>query len=205
MTGRPGSGDIDDRMSQAQVGMRIEDAGDGSPLRLIDRRGKEVHLPQQEELRRRLGVTALPPDPASPSAAVLGPEVPPMRTGVGPDWAEGLVIRSGGRESRLRALAMRHGPPRARVNGLDRYTDVRDGKESEVLVDPATALPVESNVVENGQLVMHASYEYAPYGPQAIVRNRIRFERLTPGGSGERTVAVIELNNVRFTQRGVAK
>ena len=87
--------------------------------------------------------------------------------------------------------------------------DIRDAtvhqRANGALVDPATALPVESNIVEKGQLVMHASYEYAPYGPQSLVRKRIRFERLAPGGEGERTVAVIELNNVHFSQRGRSK
>jgi hypothetical protein len=199
------AGGVNSGTPRAQIGMRIEDPGDGSPIRIIDGSGKERRLPQGKELSRLLGGAALMPVVWSQAAEDVASGLPRVRTGDGDGWIDGFISKTGQRDARIRALESRHGERRDRVGAFDRYVTASPGGESEVLIDRSSGLPVETNVVENGRLVRHSTYEYAPYGSDSLVRNRVRLEHTIPGETGERMFTVMELTNVRVERRGIEK
>lgn len=195
-------GGVNPRGSQAQIGMRIEDPGDGSPIRIVDGLGRAHSLPQGNALSKLLGGSALLPVAWSPTAEDVASGVPRVRPGGETDWIDGLVLKTSQRDARVRALESSRARQPDRAGGLDRYVAVDNGEESEVLVDPSSGLPVETNLVEHGRLVTHATYGYTPYGSDSVVRNSVRLEHTVPGGTGERMFTVMQLTNVRFETRG---
>jgi hypothetical protein len=67
----------------------------------------------------------------------------------------------------------------------------------EWLVTPDTALPVELNRLEDGVLVEHHTFEYAPVGDGRLVRARTRSDSALPQGNGTRLVALTALTGIR--------
>jgi hypothetical protein len=200
MSAAPGMEGI--RSKTPHVGMRIEDPGDSSGIRMIDAAGKELRLPQPDRLRGLLGRSDLTPLASPLPAESLAAGTGNDRANPGREWADALVIQSSQYRSRARSLEQLHGKPLDRAKGLDRYVTSDQDSDSEMLVDPESALPVEINIVQHGTLVTHVTHEYAPYGPQHLLRKRIRVERQVPGSRAERTLMVFELDNVRFERHG---
>jgi hypothetical protein len=88
------------------------------------------------------------------------------------------------------------------VRGLDRFVSTRAGEVTEVLSDPAWAVPVEINVTRDGALVSHSRLSYRQDPGAGLVRQRYVTERLISPESGDRAIVDVELDNVRLGRRG---
>ena len=83
------------------------------------------------------------------------------------------------------------------VRALHRYLARRGRVVEEALVAPDTALPLELNRLEDGILVEHHTFEYAPLGEHRLVRVRTRSETALPQGKGARMVSLTTLSDIR--------
>ena len=195
--GPVGDGKVKERPQD--VFARVEDAGDGSPLRVFDASGVPRQVPGAAELAAIADRIGIPKD-RQPKPAGDTPRAGKGRARTNPGIDRIGPLR-GGAASRKRALEAAAGPARGAVRGLDRYMRQRGATVLEQLVDPALGVPVESNAVEGGVLVAHTTYEYQPFGPDRLLRRGTRVERRI-SGSSDRTVVETRLENGRFERRG---
>ncbi|HXH05491.1 MAG TPA: hypothetical protein VNI83_02760, partial [Vicinamibacterales bacterium] len=179
---------------------RVEEEGDGSPLRLFDERGRAVEVPDADASRLAALMRADGLVPAVPPSRAPAGADPPVRPAGAFPWPV-PVERVTDAPARRAALERRFGRPSGRVGAHDRY-ELRTGDALvEVLADPNSALPVEINVAREGQLKSQIRMRYAPTEGGALVRQAVRAERLLEDGRGTRTVTDIELANVRLEPR----
>lgn len=120
----------------------------------------------------------------------------PLGSGGPAQWLDGLIATPATEAQRKRALHDTYGHPVGRVRGLDRFLAHRDGVLHEVLADPASALPVEINTVENGVLASHLVFDYARRPNDTWVRRGIRAEQVVPGHPTHRSRLTVEFRNV---------
>lgn len=147
-------------------------------------------------------------DPAGSGLRVIGsdgqplPGAPPLPAGlVPPELAhgadDGLVTPAGDASTRRSELSRHFGTRTGSVRRLERYLATYGTRVQEVLVSPATALPVEVNVVAGGVLEEHHAFAYEERAHGRLVRTRTRSESRVPGTDHERLVSVTTLANVR--------
>lgn len=196
-----GSASVQERPDAVRV--RIEDAGDGSPIRMFDGNGIERHVPTADELAQIARTIGMPADRLVNLAPKDRPSVSSAKR-VTPDPVESFAPRRTDRVTRQRAFERQHGAANGQVHGLTRYLSQRDGTVTETLVDPGTSLPAERNFVSNGALVSHATYDYSPLGSDRVVRTHSHVERLVPGTT-DREVTDVSVTNVKFEKRGGAR
>ncbi len=148
-------------------------------------------------------------DPAGAGLRLLGrdgqpvPGAPPLPAGLVPPELgqgrhDGLVTPRRERDQRRADLTRQFGTRAGTVRQLERYVDSRGARWQEVLVEPATALPVEVNVVQDGRLDEHHEFSYDEPTPGHLVRTRTRSETRVPGAA-ERLIAVTTLAHVRVS------
>ena len=172
---------------------RIEDDEDGSSPRFYDRRGRRVSAPTG-------GLAAVrPTDIADISPLSRRRTVP--RPGSDSSWVHGLLATPLERSERRAALERSHGRAVGQVRGLDRYLSADGDRVREVLVDPASALAVETNVTRAGTLLSQRTTSYEPAADGTLVKRRVRSERLLSAESGTRAITDIELTSVRLERR----
>jgi hypothetical protein len=159
-------------------------------LRLYNRRGERLRDVTAAD-RRHFG-PANPPQPSTPP----DPRVMSARA-----QTSNLLVTAGHTNERRAELERQFGRPVERVRGLDRYVATRQGDIDEVLVDPATALPVELNTVRRGALASHVQMTHEPTGNGAFVRRWFRAERALPDAD-RRIVTTIDVTNVRIATGG---
>ena len=192
-----GTAPVDDRLLVA----RIEDDEDGSGPRIFTKHGDVLRAPSSPDQllppRPDGDPARLPPPPASKAANGQRPHATQSVS----QWIESHFIKRNGHDARRQAFQRRHGPPSGQVRGLDRYVTTHGDRTDETLVDRQLQVPVEANVVRQGQLVSHRTMSYAPAGGDYVVRRSIRTERLVSAKTGERAVVEIEFANVRLEQR----
>ena len=130
---------------------------------------------------------------------------PPPAAGAAPaaDDDSTLVVAPGDRPRRLAALVSQYGRPIGSVRSLERYLARRGRVIEEMLVAPDTAVPIELNRLEDGVLVEHHAFEYAPVGDGRLVRVRARSEAALPERQGERLVSLTMLSDIRV--KGAAR
>lgn len=181
---------------------RIEDPGDGTPVRVFNARGVEVRLPSRSDVRALAkGAPGALRGLGLPGAAADGTEQSEPPAAAADDPVRALLAVAG--DKRRADVARRLGPPSGRVRGLDRHT-VSEGDEiTETLVDPASGLPVETSVVKDGRRVEHITQVYARAAGGAMLRRSLRTERLLPDGAGDRLITDVEFAGVRFEVGGV--
>lgn len=144
-------------------------------------------------------------DPAHGTLRVLGkdgrpvPGAPPPLALAPPEMSrqDGLVAKAREATARRRDLGRQFGARTGSVRNLERYLQRRGERTEETLVSPATALPLEMNVVEGGELAEHHEFTYQEAAPGQLVRTRTRSESRVPGGGGQRLVAITSLTDVR--------
>jgi hypothetical protein len=148
-------------------------------------------------------------DPASGTLRVRDAQGRPVATPVAGgvnaaslDGDDGLVVTSADRPRRLAALVERFGRPVGTVRALHRYLAKQGRAVEEVLVAPDTALPTELNRLQDGTLVEHHTFEYAPVGDGRLVRARTRSESAVPQGQGTRMVSLTTLSGIRVRGGG---
>ncbi len=147
-------------------------------------------------------------DPATGALRVRDAQGSPLATPGAPIAAlpepgeSSLIVAPAERAGRLAALARQFGPPQGSVRAFQRYLARRGRVVEELLVAPDTAAPVELNRIEDGVLVEHHVFEYAPIGDGRQARVRTRSESSLPRPPGSRLVAVTTLSAIRVKGAG---
>lgn len=181
--------------------IRIEDNGDGSPVRVYDHDGLEVTARTQrdqfETLRRLAGngidvrearQTKFPDeDQAMPGLPFLGNTLVESAEDSGP---------------RRRRIEEIYGASRGSVAGKNRYIRQRSATTSEALVEPSTNLVIEENIARSNRLVMHKTTAYESFSG-GFVRKTVRSEHPAKDGSGKRTVFTLEAAGVTLGSKAV--
>lgn len=100
------------------------------------------------------------------------------------------------RRARRDDLVRRFGAAVGTVSGRDRYLSQDGDETTETLVEPATMLPVEINVVRNGALALRTGVAYGrlPGGRWYVATTRS--EQPAPGPAGRRFVSTSTYLNV---------
>jgi hypothetical protein len=197
---------------------RIEIGDAGTPTRLFDADGRMLFmLPTRAEdgaggdagaldaVRRATPTTATRAALAHTASlgapnGILGATAAEGRSR---DWIEHILPTVEGRAARRTALVRELGTPSGGERGLERFLSHAGGATTEVLTDPAWAVPVEINVVRDGALVSHSVLSYATDPGAGLVRRRIRSEQLMSPESGDRAVVDFELANITLDRGGV--
>jgi hypothetical protein len=157
---------------------RIEDDEDGTPVRVYDRNGVRL---------------AVPPSP------LAGDAVSALPRATGQQWLNALVATTGNKSARQQAFERQFGKA-TKAGPLNRYLKLQTDTSQEVLVDPKTVVPVESNATKNGQRVGHRTFTYAPAPDSALVRNKVTAET-TSDVTGERVIVDTTFENIRLELR----
>lgn len=125
----------------------------------------------------------------------IGPSVP---AGLGSmeSWLQSLVFKSTDLATRREALERSHGRPAGRVGRFTRYVQPRGEFSEELLVDPASALPVEVNLLKQRVLEAHTTIQYGTTPQGQLVRRRLLTEQRLDGGAGRRSVLAVDFSNV---------
>jgi hypothetical protein len=118
-------------------------------------------------------------------------------------WIDQLMPSAAGREARRAALVRDFGASQGAIRGLDRFVTNAGGATTEVLADPAWAVPVEINVARNGLLVSQTVVGYEQDPGAGLVRRRIHSEQLLSAESGDRAVADVEFSSIRLDRGGL--
>lgn len=182
--------------AQFQIG-RIEDDGDGTPIRIYNRRGQQMRLPAVQALGLASARHLLPE--AAQRAAEQAQVSSSLSSG-GRDWIDN-VLAPPAPEGRRRELTRRFGANRGRARGLQRFVRTEGDETEEVLADPESALPIEVNVARGGRLVWHGRSTYERDARGAFVRRALHVEQLV-SERGDRVVTDFQLANVRVERRG---
>jgi hypothetical protein len=147
-------------------------------------------------------------DPAGAGLRIIGsdgrplPGAPPLPAGLAPPELargadDGLVTPASDAIRRRGELSRHFGTRSGSVRRLERYLARQGTRVQEVLVSPATALPVEVNVADGGVLEEHHEFAYEESARGRLVRTRTRSESRVQGTANERLVSVTTLANVR--------
>jgi hypothetical protein len=175
---------------------RLEDDGDGTRLRVFNRRGELMQLPPLEAL----GLA---------SARQLLPETADLAAGHGlvstggedgREWIENFIASPARLPARRETLRRRFGREVGNVGGLTRFLKTDQGETEEVLADPASGLAVEVNLVRGGRLVFHSRLAYARQKDGAWVRRAMHVEQEV-SDAGDRVSTDLELSNIRLERR----
>jgi hypothetical protein len=189
--------------------VRIEDDEDGSPLRMYARNGKQLEAASLQTLQQwtgaRPGRTPAPGAPLFQEALLrieressLAPR--PFTGSAERDWIGAFVAtpqQTTARRARLTQQFMRAG----QIRGLDRFTRIEGIKTHEILADPQSSVPVEVNVLHDGQLMSHTRIGYQPGADGSLVRQAVHVEQVLSSTTGERAVTNTEYANVRVERR----
>ena len=137
----------------------VEQDDDGSPPRIFDRHGDQVHarLPL-EGLDAALRVTL----------------------------DDTFVLRAEGRARRRNAVTETFGPARGRQGALDRFVRIDGTHTDELLLDPATSAPRSLSRMVNGRLEARTDYEYDTQPSGHLLLRRTVTEARLPGAADRR-------------------
>jgi|KBSSwiStaDraftv2_1062776.scaffolds.fasta_scaffold36255_4 hypothetical protein len=152
---------------------RLEDDENGSPVRAYDANGV-------------LLAPSVLHNTASTSTAV--------RT-IGQQWLDAFVATPGKKTARQQAFERAYGKA-TKVGTLNKYVHLRPNGSDEVLVDPKTVVPVESNTIQNGKRIGHRTFTYGPAPDSALVRTNIYADTVTTVATGDRAIADTAFSNV---------
>jgi hypothetical protein len=170
---RPASAAVSGVAPDPHEGMRVEFDEDGSPLRILNKDGQLIRAGEETA-----NAAWLPP--AELRAAAVSRDV---------------VLRDSvaDRHERLRRDL---GPPKGQFRGFEKYVAPFGDAMQEVLVARATATPVEINVVRNGVLESHSTYQYEPLSDGSLLQRVWRDESRVPGHASQRFVVQMTVFNV---------
>jgi hypothetical protein len=169
--GLPPTGAASDRLA----GMRVELDANGRSLRVFDRSGKEIDLAQEKK----------------PPSSVLGRKRSAHAT---------PFVRKARALERLRELRGDLGGPVGKVRGFERYVQSKGSDAVEVLVLMPQAVTVEVNVIRDGALESHATYQYDELQDGSLFQRVSRTETRIPDRNGERAVVQMTYSNVTTGQ-----
>jgi hypothetical protein len=176
--------------------VRIEDPGDGSPVRIIGKDGRVVPMlpPQllagaQEQLRDR--------NPELPDA-LFGARTRAIPV-IGREWADAFIAAPERLAHRRHGLIATHGHPVGRERGLDQYVVMRGEDRVDMRTDADTAVPVSISVSRDGVLRAHTAISYVRGAGNALVRQAVLSQRRV--SDDVRAVTRTEYSNVRLERR----
>lgn len=137
----------------------VEQDDDGTPPRIFDRHGDQVHARVPlEGLDAALRVTL----------------------------DDTFVLRAEGRARRRDAVMQTFGPARGRQGTLDRFLRVDGTHTDELLLDPATAAPRSLSRIVEGRLEARTNYEYETRPSGDLLLRRTVTEARLPGVTDRR-------------------
>jgi hypothetical protein len=177
--------------------LRIEDEGDGSPLRVIDVTGRPVpKLPPQLMARAVEHLRA-----ANPSRPEFALETKERGAPIvaGREWIESFLAAPERSATRREALRRKFGNPVARDKGLDSYVSMSGANRINLLADPEAGVPLSMSVSRDGALNGHTMFAYTRRADSTLVRRSVRSQHRLANDT--RAVTDIELTNVRLEQR----
>lgn len=160
---------------------RIEDDEDGSPVRVYDASG------------RRLSTTSEPLAAEAAAASTL-----PRSSGR--TWLEAFVASAALKNQRMQDFERQWGTG-AKAGALMRFLRNELDASHEVLVDPGTAVPVESSGRRAGRLTARRTFTYGPAPDGSVVRASVHSETLASPDTGERVIVHTAFSNVRLELR----
>lgn len=131
------------------------------------------------------------------SSRAASPAVAAPADGASRSWLDHIVVTPAARLRTLAFFRSRFGRASARVNGLDRFTRIRDGVLRELLVDPLSGAVIEDNLAENGELRVRTTHSYAQVEPGVFVRRRSRMEIAAQRKGASPTVIETTIANVK--------
>lgn len=176
--------------------LRVEDDGDGSPVRVIGANGRQVPaLPPQ--LLAAAADRTRKDHPQLAEAKSRGWGAPYV---AGREWVDAFIATADKAERRRTALVFQYGRAvRREANGLDRHVSMAGHDRRDVLVDPATAVPVSVSVSRGGVLRALTNFSYVPGPGTVLVRQAIESQHVI--ADDRRAVTRIDYTNVRLEQR----
>ena len=184
---------------------RVEDDEDGSPLRMYASDGRRIAPPSLQQLQQRVreanpNLDAMPPEnPADPAVRDSAQTRTARPAAGGRDWIAAFVATPGQKSAR-RARFDQQFVRRGQVRGFDRFVRPDGDLTREVLADPASYVPVESNLVRGSERVSHIRFSYSTEADGSLVRRQVHVEQAAMP-SGERAVIDTEYANVRLERR----
>ena len=152
---------------------RLEDDEDGSPVRAYDANG----VLMAPSLLKNTGTTTTV-----------------ARTD-GQQWLNAFVASPGKKTARQLAFEKAYGKA-TKVGTLNKYVHLETNGSEEVLVDPKTVVPVESNTIRNGKRIAHRTFTYGPAPDSALVRTNVHADNVTTVGNGDRAIIDTTFSNV---------
>ncbi|HTM02521.1 MAG TPA: hypothetical protein VL173_03380 [Vicinamibacterales bacterium] len=178
---------------------RIEDDGDGSPVRIIGKNGKPIPLFSPELQKQWIaklkdfGIQPLSQLPAT-DQSLRGSIARPS----GREWVAELVDSRTAAE-RHADTRRRFGDPHGQERGFDHYMSFAYGRRTDVLTEPATGLLASIDTYENNALVMHSTFTWVQGPGSTFIRKSTHTERsINP----QMRVAVdVALSNVTLERR----
>ena len=181
--------------------IRLEDDGDGTPIRVTKRDGsKAVSRLPVSVVRDGLDKIALA-NPNVPMSLFTSKARRPDRSASDRDWVDSIVASPGRSAARRSAIVGRFGGSTGNVQGLNRYEAVRGKRRIEVLTDPQTSVVVALNTFSDDVPLERTTIIYSQAPDGSLVRKGIRSEHRI--SADRRAVTEVEFSNVTFEQREI--
>ena len=178
--------------------VRLEDDGDGTPIRVTRRDGRRPvsRLPVsvvKDGLDKILSL-----NPSLPVSLFAKNKTKPVQSASDRDWVDAIVASPGKSTARRAALVRRYGGSTGKHQGLDRYEAVQGPHRIEILADPQSSVVVAVNTFRDGIALDRTTVIYTQ-APDALVRKGIRSEHRV--STERRAVTEVEFSKVTFEQR----
>ena len=181
--------------------VRLEDDGDGTPIRVTKRDGSRAvsRLPVSV-VRDGLDKIALA-NPDIPMSLFTSKASRPGRPAADRDWVDSIVASPGRSAARRSAIVGRFGGSTGTAQGLDRYEAVRGKRRIEVLIDPHTSVVVALNTFNDDVPLERTTIIYSQAPDGSLVRKGVRSEHRI--SADRRAVTEVEFSKVTFEQREI--
>ncbi len=181
--------------------IRLEDDGDGTPIRVTKRDGSRAvsRLPVsvvRDGLDKIAGA-----NPNVPLSLFTSKTTRPGRSAADRDWVDSIVASPGKSAARRSAIVGRFGGSTGTVQGLNRYETVRGNRRIEVLTDPHTSVIVALNTFSDDEPLERTTIIYSQAPDGSLLRKGIRSERRV--SADRRAVTEVEFSKVTFQQREI--
>jgi len=118
----------------------------------------------------------------------------------GQQWLDAFVAAPSRKRSRLLAFDRAYGKPTP-AGTLNKYVRFQTGGSDEVLVDPATVVPVEANSIRDGKRLGHRVFVYGPAPDSALVRTSVHADSVIAPDTGNRSIVDTTFSNVCLEMR----
>jgi hypothetical protein len=179
--------------------VRLEDDGDGTPIRVTTRDGRRPVSRLPVSVVKDGLDTVLSLNPGLPASLFTTTKTKPAQSATDRDWVDSIVASPGKSTARRSALIRRFGGSTGKYQGFDRYESVQGPHRIEVLADPQTAVVVAVNTFRDGIALERTALIYTRAPDGALVRKGIRSERRV--STERRAVTEVEFSKVTFEQR----